>query len=42
MAKTFGLTVIVVIALSCTFVVASERARFGDTHTRVGVMPGGG
>ena len=28
------------IALSCTFVVASERARFADTHARVGVVPG--
>jgi enoyl-CoA hydratase len=30
------------IALNCDFLVASERARFGDTHTRVGVMPGWG
>jgi enoyl-CoA hydratase len=30
------------IALQCTFLVASERARFADTHARVGVMPGGG
>jgi len=28
--------------LQCTFLVASERARFGDTHARVGIMPGGG
>jgi enoyl-CoA hydratase len=25
-----------------TFLVASERARFADTHARVGIMPGGG
>lgn len=30
------------LALQCTFLVASERARFADTHARVGVMPGGG
>jgi enoyl-CoA hydratase len=30
------------IALNCDVVVASERARFADTHVRVGVMPGGG
>jgi enoyl-CoA hydratase/carnithine racemase len=30
------------IALQCSFLVASERARFADTHARVGVMPGGG
>ena len=30
------------LALQCTFMVASERARFADTHARVGVMPGGG
>jgi enoyl-CoA hydratase len=30
------------IALNCSFLVASERARFADTHTRVGVMPGWG
>jgi enoyl-CoA hydratase len=29
-------------ALQCTFLVASDRARFADTHARVGVMPGGG
>lgn len=27
------------LALNCDFLVASERAKFGDTHTRVGVMP---
>ncbi|MEW6471705.1 MAG: enoyl-CoA hydratase [Actinomycetota bacterium] len=30
------------LALQCTFLVASERAVFGDTHARVGVHPGGG
>ena len=30
------------LALNCDFLVASERAGFGDTHTRVGVMPGWG
>ena len=30
------------IALNCDFLVASERARFGDTHTQVGVQPGWG
>ncbi len=30
------------IALSCTFVVASERASFKDTHARLGLMPGWG
>ena len=30
------------IALQCTFLVGSERARFADTHARVGIMPGGG
>ncbi|MDA8044486.1 MAG: enoyl-CoA hydratase [Actinomycetota bacterium] len=30
------------VALQCSFLVASERARFADTHARVGIMPGGG
>jgi enoyl-CoA hydratase len=30
------------LALNCSFLVASERARFADTHARVGVMPGWG
>jgi enoyl-CoA hydratase len=30
------------LALNCDFLVASDRAQFGDTHTRVGVMPGWG
>jgi enoyl-CoA hydratase len=27
------------VALSCTFIVASERARFADTHAMLGVVP---
>ena len=30
------------LALGCDFLVASERASFADTHTRVGLLPGGG
>jgi enoyl-CoA hydratase len=30
------------VALACDFLIASNRATFGDTHTRVGVIPGGG
>jgi enoyl-CoA hydratase len=30
------------LALSCDFLIASERARFADTHARVGIMPGWG
>ena len=30
------------LALQCTFLVASERAWFADTHGRVGILPGGG
>jgi enoyl-CoA hydratase len=37
-AVTGGLELV----LQCTFLVASERAAFGDTHARVGLHPGGG
>jgi enoyl-CoA hydratase len=30
------------LALNCDFLIASERARFADTHARVGVQPGWG
>lgn len=30
------------IALSCDFIVASERARFADTHAKIGVIPAWG
>jgi enoyl-CoA hydratase len=30
------------VALSCSFIVASERARFADTHPRVGMVPSWG
>lgn len=30
------------LALNCDLLVASEHAKFGDTHARVGVMPGWG
>jgi enoyl-CoA hydratase len=30
------------LALQCDFLIASERARFADTHARVGIMPGWG
>lgn len=30
------------LALQCTCLVASDQARFADTHARLGIMPGGG
>jgi enoyl-CoA hydratase len=30
------------LALNCDFLIASERAKFGDTHSRVGILPGWG
>lgn len=30
------------LALNCSFLIASDNARFADTHSRVGVMPGWG
>ena len=30
------------VALSCSFIIASERARFADTHARVGLLPSWG
>src|SRR5688500_2602229 len=30
------------LALTCDFLIASERAAFADTHARVGILPAGG
>jgi enoyl-CoA hydratase/carnithine racemase len=30
------------LALNCDFIIASERARFADSHAKVGAIPGGG
>lgn len=30
------------VALSCSFIIASDRARFADTHAMVGLLPGWG
>jgi enoyl-CoA hydratase len=30
------------LAMQCDFLIASAKARFADTHGRVGIMPGGG
>ena len=30
------------LALGCDFIIASERAKFADTHTKIGALAGGG
>ena len=30
------------LAMGCDFIIASEKARFGDTHTKIGALSGGG
>ncbi len=30
------------LAMGCDFIIASEKARFGDTHTKIGALAGGG
>ncbi|MBC8746508.1 enoyl-CoA hydratase [Paraburkholderia sp. WC7.3g] len=30
------------LAMGCDFIIASERARFADTHTKIGALAGGG
>jgi enoyl-CoA hydratase len=30
------------LALGCDFLIASEKARFGDTHSKIGALAGGG
>jgi enoyl-CoA hydratase len=30
------------LALGCDFLIASERAKFGDTHSKIGALAGGG
>jgi enoyl-CoA hydratase len=30
------------LALGCDFLIASDQAKFGDTHTRIGALAGGG
>ena len=30
------------LAMGCDFIIASDKARFGDTHTKIGALAGGG